>query len=257
MRDHTINDPDPRVMDRISNLTEEEIGYHKIETLTQDGNPVKFHIEGTILEVDLAKAILPGQTTQLDMTFNSQVPEQIRRSGRNNKEGISFSMAQWYPKLCEYDYQGWHANPYIGREFHGVWGDFNVKIKIDRKYTVGATGLVQNPKKMGHGYSDKNTKKRGLFGKKKLTWEFVAENVHDFVWAADPDYTHLVKTTDAGTELHYFFQDNEATHENWNRLHDAMNVAEGFMNERYGSIHIPLTLLFKAEMVVWNIRWLL
>ena len=82
--------------------------------------------------MDLAQPILPGQKVQLEMAFEAQVPIQIRRSGRNNSEGIAYSMAQWYPKLCEYDYQGWHANPYVGREFHGVWGDFDVKISIDR-----------------------------------------------------------------------------------------------------------------------------
>ena len=35
-------------------------------------------------------------------------------------------MTQWYPKMCEYDNEGWHSNPYIGREFHGVWGEYNV-----------------------------------------------------------------------------------------------------------------------------------
>ncbi|MBT8190498.1 MAG: M1 family metallopeptidase, partial [Bacteroidia bacterium] len=140
----------------------------------------------------------------------------------------------WYPKLCEYDYQGWHANPYVGREFYGVWGDFNVKIKIDREYTVAATGMVQNPQKVGHGYSEKDTRTKKLFQKKKLTWEFKAEDVHDFVWAADPDYTHLVKTTDIGTELHYFFQSNDFTRDNWGSLHNAMNIAQKYLNKHYG-----------------------
>ena len=41
-------------------------------------------------------------------------------------------MAQWYPKISEYDYEGWNTAPYTGREFHGVWGDFDVNIKIDK-----------------------------------------------------------------------------------------------------------------------------
>ena len=240
VRSRTIADPDRRVGSRIKALSESEIGFQKINSLVQDGKPTQFEVVGTILEVQLAKAILPGQTTELVMDFKAQVPIQIRRSGRDNAEGISYSMSQWYPKLCEYDYQGWHSNPYIGREFHGVWGDFNVKIKIDRKYTVGAGGKVKNPEKMGHGYSDKNTKKKKLFGKNKLTWEFVAENVHDFMWAADPDYTHLIKTTDAGTELHYFYQENERTKENWENLHKAMNAAEQYMNKRYGKYPYPV-----------------
>ena len=64
------------------------------------------------------------------MTFEAQVPIQVRRSGRNNKEGIAYSMTQWYPKMAEYDYRGWHAYQYVAREFQSVWGDFDVKITL-------------------------------------------------------------------------------------------------------------------------------
>jgi hypothetical protein len=40
---------------------------------------------------------------------------------RNNSEGVELSMTQWYPKMAEFDFEGWHADPYIAREFHGVW----------------------------------------------------------------------------------------------------------------------------------------
>jgi hypothetical protein len=33
-------------------------------------------------------------------------------------------MTQWYPKIAEFDFEG-YADPYIAREFHG-WGDFDV-----------------------------------------------------------------------------------------------------------------------------------
>ncbi len=29
--------------------------------------------------------------------------------------------------------EGWNADPYTGREFHGVWGDFDVKITLEQK----------------------------------------------------------------------------------------------------------------------------
>jgi hypothetical protein len=81
VRSRTISDPDPRVGDRIFNLTPDEIGFHKISALSQDGIPLKYEMVETILEVKLAKPILPGKTTTLEMTFLSQVPLQIRRSG--------------------------------------------------------------------------------------------------------------------------------------------------------------------------------
>ena len=52
-------------------------------------------------------------------------------------------MAQWYPKICEYDIDGWNTDPYTGREFHGVWGNYDVKIKLNKQYTVAATGYLK------------------------------------------------------------------------------------------------------------------
>jgi hypothetical protein len=55
-------------------------------------------------------------------------------------------MTQWYPKIAEFDFEGWHADPYIAREFHGVWGDFDVNITIDKEYTLGFR-LLTKPKR--------------------------------------------------------------------------------------------------------------
>jgi hypothetical protein len=114
-------------------------------------------------------------------------------------------MAQWYPKLAEYDYEGWHPTPYIAREFYGVWGDFEVNIKIDRDYVIGGTGYLQNPQEIGHGYESKGMVVKRPAGD-KLTWKFVAPNVHDFVWAADPQYTHVSRTVRDGMVLHAFYK---------------------------------------------------
>lgn len=230
VRSQTILDADTRVKGRISKLEPNEIGYHKIKSLKQNGQPVSFEVVGTILEVELNEAIPGGGTTILDMEFESQVPIQIRRSGRDNKEGISYSMSQWYPKLCEYDYQGWHANPYIGREYHGVWGDFDVKINIDSKFILGGTGYLQNPDEIGHGYSENPVKHTS----DKLNWHFVAPNVHDFVWAADPDYKHTTLTREDGTVMHFLYQPGEGTSNNWANLPKVMDAAFGFINKHFG-----------------------
>ena len=233
VRSRTISDPDPRVDDRIFKLTPDEIGFHKISALSQDGIPLKFEMVETILEVKLAKPILPGKTTTLDMSFSSQVPLQIRRSGRNNAEGIDYSMAQWYPKLCEYDYQGWHANPYVGREFYGVWGDFDVTLNIDANYMVGGTGYLQNPEQIGKGYTQNTvTPKPDKNG--KLSWHFIAPNVHDFLWAADPDYTHTSFKRADGLTLHFYYQANDKTKDNWEALPAIMDKAFDYINKNFG-----------------------
>jgi len=178
IRSNHLPDSDPRVGNRISKLSQEEIGYIRVSSLSQNKKPVIHKTSGTILEVILETPILPGETTNLAMKFEGQVPIQIRRSGRNSKEGVALSMTQWYPKIAEYDFEGWHTHPYIAREFHGVWGDFDVTINIDKNYIIGGTGYLQNPNEIGHGYESKGTKV--THKKKTLSWHFKAPNVHDF-----------------------------------------------------------------------------
>ena len=199
------NDWDGRVRDRISKLQPEEIGYQKVKSLKMNGRPQQFTEHETILKVVPDKPVPPRSKVTLDMVFEAQVPVQIRRSGRDNAEGVRLSMAQWYPKLAEYDYEGWHPTPYIAREFYGVWGDFEVNIKIDRDYVIGGTGYLQNPQEIGHGYESKGMVVKRPAGD-KLTWKFVAPNVHDFVWAADPQYTHVSRTVRDGMVLHAFYK---------------------------------------------------
>jgi hypothetical protein len=193
------------VRDRISKLKPNEIGYIKVNSLKQNGSAVSFETVGTILEVALNAPIKPGESITLEMDFDAQVPVQIRRSGRNNREGVALSMAQWYPKLAEYDFEGWHTPPYIGREFHGVWGDFDVTIHLDRNYTIGGSGYLQNPQEVGHGYEDKS-KPLNVPKGSKLTWHFKAPNVHDFMWAADNEYNHDILKMENGIDLHFFYK---------------------------------------------------
>ena len=190
VRSRTIADPDPRVGDRISKLQPNDIGYIKVNSLSQNNTPVKYDTVGTILEVTLAKPIQPGEQVTFNMDFDAQVPLQIRRSGKNNKEGVALSMTQWYPKMAEYDFEGWHADPYIGREFHGVWGDFDVTLTIDKNYVVGGTGYL---------------KEETVNGTKK-TLHFTAPNVHDFTWAADPDYIHDTLQVPNGPLLNFYYK---------------------------------------------------
>jgi hypothetical protein len=234
VRSRTIADPDRRVKDRISKLNPTEIGYIKPTSLKQDGKPLEYEVVGTILEVTLNKAILPGESTVFDMVWDAQVPEQIRRSGRNNSEGIELSMAQWYPKLAEYDFEGWHADPYIAREFHGVWGDFDVKITLDANYTIGGTGYLQNPDDIGHGYEAPGQKAKKP-KKGKYTWHFIAPNVHDFTWAADTNYIHDTYPGPNGVTLHFFYNNDPYIIENWKNLQPKTAELMDFFNKNIGA----------------------
>lgn len=226
LRSRTIQDPDRRVGSRILGLEKKDFGELRVEFLRQNKKDVFFSEEGTVLIARLNKPLLPGKKTELEMSFKGQVPLQIRRSGKLNKEGVHLTMTQWFPKLAEYDFEGWHPNPYIGREFHGVWGNYTVNITIDKNYVVGGTGYLQNAKEIGYGYANK-TKENDL---NTLTWEFYAPNVHDFAWAADPEYTHDVVTSKSGVDLHFFYKPT-VNQKDWKKLQgDTLKLLEFFEN---------------------------
>jgi len=225
----------PIYKSKIAVLKPNEIGYLNVISLTQNGVSIPFKVEGTILEVTLNKPILSGETVTFDMKFKGQVPVQIRRSGRDNKEGVDLTMTQWYPKIAEYDYQGWQAHAYISREFQGVWGDFDVTLHIDKKYTVAASGYIQNPQEVGHGYED-ITKPIIKNKEKKLTWHFKAPNVHDFSWAADPDYIHDQLAVDANRKLHFFYKKTLSKKhlKNWKEFQPKAVEIMQYFNEKIG-----------------------
>ena len=221
VRSQTINDADPRVKDRISKLNPDEIGYIKPTMLKQDGTDLNYQVVGTILEVDLNTPLQPGASTTFEMEWDAQVPVQIRRSGRDNAEGVAYSMTQWYPKLAEYDFQGWHAHPYIAREFHGVWGDFEVTLHIDQNYVVGGTGYLKGEPSTRGG---------------KTTYVFEAPMVHDFTWAADPDFIHDTYEGANGVTLNFYYKKTmpEQNLKNWKELQPKTAALLEYFNEHIG-----------------------
>ena len=215
----------------IDSIGPKSYGKIQVKNLKQNGillNPI---FSETILEVPLANPILPGESAVLDLEFSGQVPDLIRRSGKNSSEGVAFSMAQWYPKLAEYDIDGWNASPYLGREFHGVWGNFDVKITLDKNFTVAASGYLQNPEDIGKGYKKI---KRSKSKKGKLTWHFIAPNVHDFTWAADKDYIHDIYPGPNNVKLHFFYKNNPSIIDNWKKLQPLTAELMEYFNSSIG-----------------------
>ena len=256
-RGQEYQDWDPRVRDRINKLTDAEIGYDSVEYVKINGIAQHLVYHETILEVILLKPILPKTKTVLDIAFRCQVPLQVRRSGRDNAEGVRYSMSQWYPKISEYDYQGWNPNPYIAREFYGVWGDYDVKIAIDKAYMVAATGVLQNPNQLGFGYQQPDSVKHTVAKLKpadKLkpetkqqpdlpginTWNFKGENIHDFVWAADPQFKHISVKVRNDLTLHAFYKAGDAhTDSAWNNILWSATHALPFMEKKFGKYPYP------------------
>ncbi|MFD2553933.1 M1 family metallopeptidase [Sphingobacterium tabacisoli] len=222
----------PKWESRIAKLTPEQIGYQKIKTLSMNGAKTDFKTDGTLLEVRLPHAIEDGATATFDLTWTAQVPEQIRRAGRNSKEDVALSMAQWYPKMAHFDEFGWHLDEYVAREFVAPFGNFDVSIHINKNYVVGASGVLQNADEV-KGYQRKaKVKTQG----NKATWHYKAENIHDFVWAADPKFVVDSTTNKNGVTLYtVYIPVDDATIKNWKQ---ALGLAADFFDlcsQKFGS----------------------
>ncbi len=238
VRSRTIEDPDPRVTDRISLLSPEEVGDLTCSMIKQDGKELELEPLGTILRVRLNKPVLPGRSTTLHIDFNGQVPLQIRRSGRDSQEGVAYSMTQWYPKVAAYDDRGWHADPYVGREFYGEWGDYDVSITLDSTFTVASTGVLANANEIGHGYAPRTKQQKRKDN--KLTWHFKAPKVHDFAWSADPDYKHVTAQVPGGPLLRFIYKDKPELAEVWEQLPGYMVRAVQHMDKNFGKYPWPV-----------------
>lgn len=237
VRSRTIADPDPRVGDRIARLSPQEQGDLRCGTILQDGKATTQEFLNTILRVRLAKPLLPGRSTTLTFDFHGQVPLQIRRSGRDNKEGVAYSMTQWFPKVAVYDHQGWHADPYVGREFYGEWGDYDVRITLDSSFTVAASGELVNPQEVGHGYAPLTKPVKRTDG--RSTWHFQAPNVHDFAWAADPQYKHVTAQVPNGPLLRFIYKRSPELESVWKDLPGYMVRSFQFMAKHFGAYPYP------------------
>ena len=233
-------DWDERVRDRIQNLKEDEIGYQKITGLEVNGINESVEYFGTIAKVNLTKPILPGAKTKMQLIYDAQVPVQIRRTGRDNATTlVRYTMTQWYPKLCEYDAEGWHPTLYVAREFYGVWGNYKVSITLDKEYKLGGTGVLKNASEIGWGYDKPGTGLKDISTPTR-TWIFDAKNVHDFAWAADPGYKHLVEKQ-GKTDIHIIYKPKDPVADSlaWLNIGMASVKALPFINQKFGDYPYP------------------
>lgn len=240
-----ISDFDQRFKHRIIDLKPEEQGYCRVTKFTLNGKAQETIEHETILEVKLSQPILPGKTVTFMTEFENQVPKLARRSGRDNPEGVRFSMGQWFPKVSEYDFEGWHPDDYVRGEFYGVWGDFDVNITLDKTYKLGATGQLLNAAAIGWGYDEEGTELKPVQGNTR-TWKFSAKNVHDFAWSADPTYKHITRKTN-GPLLHFIYKEDASKEAGWQTTADSCAIAYSYMAKTFGDYPYPVYSILQGS----------
>lgn len=144
-------------------------------------------IDETIMRLPLECPLPPQGRIVLDIDFTVKLPRTLVRMGYSDND---FMIAQWFPKMAVLEEGGrWSANQYHFKgEFFADFGDYQVSITLPVEYTVAATGRLER-------------ERENLDSTKTLT--FRAEGVHDFAWAASPDYRVARRTFD-GIEIAYY-----------------------------------------------------
>ncbi len=135
-----------------------------------DGNP----FDRTVAKVRLPVSIPPGEQLKLSIEFETKLPRVFARAGYYKN---FFMVAQWFPKIGVYWHGKWNCHQYHATsEFFSNFGVYDVRIFVPKNYEVGATGDLL----------EKTTiDSLSMF-------RFLAEDVHDFAWAASPDF-HIAR----------------------------------------------------------------
>src|SRR6266508_6269878 len=95
--------------------------------------------DSTIAHWRLPRALAPGDSCVVDVTWQARPSTLPRRQGRR---GRRFDFAQWYPKVVVYDKYGWEDHPlYPGGEFYGEFASYDVKLDLADDQVIGATGV--------------------------------------------------------------------------------------------------------------------
>jgi hypothetical protein len=228
---HAMESGEKEAISVVSKLTKEDEGYIKMNSVKVNGQTVTPAIMESIALIKLTSPLKAGSSATIEIEFESLIPSCINRSGKNNTAGTDFTFTQWYPKICRYDKQGWHNDQYLGREFAGTFGSFNVALTCNKEFVVAGTGILQNKKYTETSWESTtgNADDKGNM----TTWKFTADNVHDFAWAAEQEWKHASTKID-DIEFHYFWHNTDEYKDAWSTLRMFWADAYAICKKEFG-----------------------
>ncbi|WII37742.1 M1 family metallopeptidase [Paenibacillus thiaminolyticus] len=198
---------------------------NRIEYVQPDDGNAK---DKTLMKIRLPQPVKSYERITLTMKFEVKLPKVFARMGYAE----DFVMAgQWFPKVAAYEKvgvrgrssEGWNLHQYHGNsEFYANYGIYSVKIEVPDTYTVAATGFPTKTPVLANG---------------RKTYQFYADDVHDFGWAASPNFIYVEEPFSApnvpGVRIKLYL---DPKHENLKeRYLYAAKAALSKFSEWYGS----------------------
>ena len=217
---------------RSADMAEGKWGWIELSSIRVAGDPTelrpraRFGEDETTLTVPLPRPVAPGESVVLELAFVVQLPPVFARTGY---DGDFYLVAQWFPKVGVLvsdasGAQAWHAETsHLASEYFADFGVYDVTLDLPDTHVVAATGVLTRADPLPGG-------------RRKLTYR--AEDVHDFVFMADPhmQVLHGTATTGDGgpdVDLYIYYPPERAA---WAPLH--LEAARRTI-ERFSRLFVP------------------
>lgn len=191
----------------------DDLGYIKISRMeTEQGEQLISQIQfvqpddgnqedRTLLRIALPRSVPSDGTIKVTMQFSVKLPHLHRRMGYSD----DFVMAgQWFPKIAVYEPsgtrgrtgEGWHLHQFHSNsQFYADFGEYDVSIDCPASDIVAATGSEVSAEPIGSDI---------------VRHYFHAQDVHDFAWAASPNFIFSETPPNSGTTIKLYLDPKHA-----------------------------------------------
>lgn len=175
----------------------------------------------TDIRVPLPTALLPGETLELQLEFESFLPEIIERTGFARD---FYLIAQWYPKLARLEPEGrWaHFAYHPFGEYYADFGEYDIELTVPSSYVVGSSGVLEILREeAGHH-----------------VYRAQAHSVHDFAWTAWPHFSPETRSI-AGVHVTLLAGPPSATRHIRRVTWETLETALPLFQKQYGPYPYP------------------
>lgn len=177
---------------------------NNLDQLQTQRDPSGYGVNGTLLYIRPENRLAPGDSAQIQVTWDFKIPQQGASGRMGYSEDNLFYIAYWYPQMRVYDdVIGWMTDQFTGNaEFYHDFANYNVDITVPEQWMVGSTGQLTNGddvlandiyERLDRAHNSNSVMQvvtEDDFGSVTkpsengtLTWNFEAQKVRDFAFS--------------------------------------------------------------------------